>query len=78
MAVEQRLTKHGCMPIYTIGRTYLIELYHSELQSDLVRFADGPMMRRAYEQLANLEAGLREGGTVYTCDAIAEIVQKRA
>jgi hypothetical protein len=67
MAVEQRRTKHGFMPVYTIGRTYLIELYHSELQSDLVRFADAPMMRRAYEQLANLETEFREGGTVYTC-----------
>ena len=25
------------------------------------------MMRRAYEQLANLELEFREGGTVYTC-----------
>ena len=29
--------------------------FHGELQSDQVRFADGPAMRRAYEQLANLE-----------------------
>ncbi len=31
------------MPIYTIGRTYLLELFHSPLQADLVRFVDGPM-----------------------------------
>ena len=55
------------MPVYTIGRTYLLELFHTELQSDLVRFADGPTMRRAYEQLANLEVEFRESGTVYTC-----------
>ena len=67
MGPEHRPTKHGYMPVYTIGRTYLLELFHSELQSDLVRFADGPAMRRAFEQLANLETEFRDGGTVYTC-----------
>jgi hypothetical protein len=64
---EWRQVKDGCLPVYTIGRTYLLELFHTELQSDLVRFADGPAMRRAFEQLANLEAEFRESGTVYTC-----------
>ena len=67
MGAEHRPTKHGYMPVYTIGRSYLLELFHSELQSDLVRFADGPAMRRAFEQLANLETEFREAGTVYTC-----------
>jgi len=57
------------MLIYTIGRSHLLELFHSELQSDLVRMVDGPMSRRAYEQLMNLETQLRESGTVYTCPA---------
>ena len=39
---ERRPVKHGYLPVYTIGRTYLLELFHTELQSDLVRFADGP------------------------------------
>src|SRR5204862_7420063 len=67
MRPEHRPTKHCHIPVYTIGRTYLLELFHSELQSDLVRFADGPAMRRAFEQLANLETEFRDGGTVYTC-----------
>jgi hypothetical protein len=67
MNAEWRPTKHGYLPVYTIGRTYLFELFHSELQSDQVRIADGPEMRRAFEQLANLEAEFRESGTVYTC-----------
>ena len=58
MNAEMRPTRHGHLPVYTIGRTYLLELFHAELQSDLVRFADGPAMRRAYEQLANLEVGV--------------------
>jgi hypothetical protein len=53
--------------VYTIGRSSLLELFHTELQSDQVRFADTPVMRRAFEQLANLEAEYREGGAVYTC-----------
>jgi hypothetical protein len=67
MNAEWRQVKRGCLPVYTIGRTYLLELFHTELQSDLVRFTDGPTMRRAFEQLANLEAEFRESGTVYTC-----------
>ena len=48
MNAEWRPTKHGYLPVYTIGRTFLIELFHAELQSDLVRFPmgrrrDGPM-----------------------------------
>jgi len=55
------------LPVYTIGRTYLLELFHTELQSDLVRFADSLQTRRAYEQLANLEAELHDSGMVYAC-----------
>ena len=46
------------LPVYTIGRTFLIELFHTELQSDQVRFPHGPLMRQAYDQLANLETGI--------------------
>src|SRR4029079_13985243 len=67
MNPESRPTKHGQLPVYTIGRSYLLELFHTPLQSDLVRIADTPTIRRAYEQLANLEVEYREGGTVYTC-----------
>jgi len=52
---ERRPVKQGSMLVYTIGRSYLIELFHAELQSDLVRFVDGPMSRRAYDQLMRLE-----------------------
>jgi hypothetical protein len=67
MKAERRPLKGGHLPVYIIGRTILLELLHSELQSDLVKFSDGEMMRRAYEQLANLETEFRESGTVYTC-----------
>jgi hypothetical protein len=67
MNAEWRSVRHGGLPVYTIGRTFLIELFHTELQSGLVRFADGPLMQRAYEQLANLELEHRETGAVYRC-----------
>jgi hypothetical protein len=67
MNAEQRPVNGGAMPVYTIGRSYLLELFHSELQSDLVRFVDGPNSRRAYEQLMTLETEIRDTGIVYTC-----------
>jgi hypothetical protein len=51
MNPERRPVKNSAMLIYTIGRTYLLELYHAEFQSDQVRIVDGPTSRRAYEQL---------------------------
>jgi hypothetical protein len=67
MNAEQRAVKNRTMLVYTIGRSYLLELYQSELQACRVRIVDGPMARRAYEQLAALETELRESGTVYKC-----------
>jgi hypothetical protein len=67
MTFERRPVKHGSMLVYTIGRSYLLELFHTELQSNLVRFTNGPDVRRAYEQLANLEAEFRESRRVYAC-----------
>ena len=67
MNAERRPVKNGSILVYTIGRTYLLELLHTELQAGQIRFVDGPMMRRAYEQLMALEAELRDTGLVYTC-----------
>ena len=67
MNAERRPVGHGAMLIYTIGRTYLLELLHQELQSYQVRCVDGPASRRAYEQLTALETENRESGTVYKC-----------
>jgi hypothetical protein len=67
MQAERRPVKHGAMLFYTIGRTYLIEFYHTELQSNQVRIVDGPMSRLAYQQLEGLETEYRESGVVYSC-----------
>jgi hypothetical protein len=67
MNAEHRPVNHGAMLIYTIGRSYLLDLFHAELQSGGVRIADGPTNRRAYEQLVGLETEMRESGIVYRC-----------
>jgi Terminase large subunit, T4likevirus-type, N-terminal len=67
MEFERRPVKHGAMLVYTIGRSYLLELLQTELQSNQVRIANSEGLRRGYEQLANLELEYRESGTVYGC-----------
>ena len=67
MNPERRPVKNAAMFVYTIGRTYLIELFHAELQADQVRIVDGPASQRAYAQLEALETEMRETGVVYTC-----------
>jgi hypothetical protein len=67
MSFERRPVKNSSMLIYTVGRSYLLELFHTELQSGQVRFVDGPMSQRAYEQLNGLETEMRESGIVYSC-----------
>jgi hypothetical protein len=67
MNAERRPVKGGAMLVYPIGRSYLLELYQNELQSDQVSIADSPISRRAYEQLMALETELRETGVVYKC-----------
>jgi hypothetical protein len=67
MNAEQRPVKGGSMLFYNIGRSNLLELFHSSLQSRQVRIVDGPTTRLAYEQLMGLEIEVRESGIVYSC-----------
>jgi hypothetical protein len=64
---EWRAVKGGHLPVYTIGRSFLFDLLHAELQADVVKFADSQIMRRAFEQLVNLQTEFRDTGVVYTC-----------
>jgi len=67
MSFERRPVKRGAIPVYTIGRSYLLEMFQAQMQSDQVRMVDGPDSRRAYEQLAALETEMRDSGIVYSC-----------
>ena len=64
---EQRRVRHGVIPVYNVGRTFLIELLLAEMRDNRVRFANSAESLRAYEQLMALEPEQRESGTVYKC-----------
>ena len=66
MECDRWPVKHSAMLVYTIGRTYLFDLLLAELQNDQVRMVDGPMSKRAYEQLMALVTEMRESGIIYT------------
>jgi hypothetical protein len=67
MNFERRPVKNSAMLVYTVGRSHLLELFHSLLQSGQLKIADRPTTRRAYEQLMALETERRETGTIYRC-----------
>jgi hypothetical protein len=70
MNAEWRPVPGGAILVYTIGRSYLLELFHTRLQSGQVRVPlDDEMMRRAAAQLEALQTELRETGAVYSCPA---------
>src|SRR5262249_55220888 len=66
-AFEWRPVKKGKILVYTVGRTFLFDLLHREMQRDKVRIAGGAPSARAYEQLMQLEMEKRETGVVYKC-----------
>ena len=67
MTPEWWPVKNGGVWVYTVGRTYLLDLLHTQLRNDGVRILHGPNALRAYEQLMTLEIELRESGLVYRC-----------
>jgi hypothetical protein len=69
MNAEHRACGRGHLPVYTVARSYLIELFHRELQAERVRIVHGPGTSKAFEQLVKPDVEYRKGGTVYTCPA---------
>jgi Terminase large subunit, T4likevirus-type, N-terminal len=68
MEAERRFTNYGSILVYKIGRTFLLEQFHTQLQGDLVRLGPSKEIRSGYEQLANLAVDFPEGGhTIYQC-----------
>lgn len=62
---EIRQVKNGCIAVYTIGRTYLIDLLHRTMSDDQLRILHGPVAMRAYEQLMMLEIEPRRAALNY-------------
>jgi hypothetical protein len=67
MNFQCRRVKNRAMLVYTIGRSYLLELLQGDLEANRVRIVDGPMAQRAYEQLMGLETEMRENDIRYKC-----------
>jgi hypothetical protein len=63
---EWRPVGPGAMLVYNVGRTFLLEHFHSLMANKMVRIAKGPMAERAFAQLADLQTEMREGSTVYS------------
>jgi hypothetical protein len=59
--------KNGFIPVYTIGRTHLLDFLHMTMSDDKRRILHGPVAMKAYEQLMMLEIDPRESGIVYQC-----------
>ena len=66
-AMDRRRVKHGAIPVYRVGRTFLLELLLAELRDRRIKFAKTAESARAFDQLAALEPEQRESGTVYKC-----------
>jgi len=67
MNVERRPVKDRSMLFYTVGRSYLLELYHSELQAyqgQNCRWTNDP---DALMSSDGTETEIRESGIVYSC-----------
>lgn len=64
---QHRRVRNSAVPVYQVGRTFLLELLLAELRDCHIRFVEGAESRRAYEQLTALEPEQRESGRVYKC-----------
>src|SRR4051794_548946 len=66
MNAERRPVGHGAMLLYSIGRTHLIEQFHSLVANDRVRFVQRPDSERAFDPACQSADKMRESGTVYS------------
>jgi hypothetical protein len=62
---ERRRVRNSAIPVYQVGRTYLFDRLLNDLRARQVRFSDGVMGRRLYEQLNSLEVEQKPTGKIY-------------
>jgi Terminase large subunit, T4likevirus-type, N-terminal len=62
-----REVQNGVVPIFTVGRTYLLDLLLSEFQANQLRLSQDADLRRGFDQLTKLEIEYRQTGKVYAC-----------
>jgi hypothetical protein len=65
--IETRPLKHGVVRVYRLGRTFLLDGLLQKFRANQIRLIDGPMVRKAYEQLNALEFERTEDRVRYIC-----------
>jgi hypothetical protein len=65
--IETRILKNGFVRVYRLGRTFLLDGLLQKFRANQIRLIDGPMARRAYEQLNALEFERTEDRVRYIC-----------
>ena len=55
MTRQHRRVKNGVIPVYNVGRTFLLELLLAELRNQNIRLPESAEARHTFEQLAALE-----------------------
>ena len=67
MTRQHRRVKNGVIPVYNVGRTFLLELLLAELRNQNIRLPESAEARHTFEQLAALEREQRENSIIYKC-----------
>jgi hypothetical protein len=67
MICKRWRVKNDYFRVYTIGRTYLLDLLHRTMCDDKLRILHSAVAMQAFEQLMMLEIEPRETGIVYEC-----------
>jgi hypothetical protein len=65
--IETRILKHGYVRVYRLGRSFLLDGLLQKFRAGQIRMIDGPMARKAYEQLNALEFERTEDRVRYIC-----------
>jgi hypothetical protein len=65
--IETRMLKNGFVRVYRVGRTFLLDYLLQKFRAGQIRMTDGPMARKAYEQLNVLEFERTDDRVRYIC-----------
>jgi hypothetical protein len=65
--IDTRILKNGFVRVYRLGRTFLLDYLLQKFRAGQIRLFDGPMARKAYEQLNALEFERTEDRVRYIC-----------
>ncbi len=64
---EIRRVRNGAIQVCQVGRTALFQTLLRECRSNTIRLPQGPMGKRAFQQLVDLEVQAKENRDIYKC-----------